>query len=410
MNRSLALVPFLVLPALSAQAAAPELPALLREHRAAISLDSGRLAGPGAEVLREAALRSRFVVVGEDHGIAEIAAFSTALFEELAGAGYRTLVVEDGPAVAAALRQALREPDPVAAVRAFARRYPFSVAFYDMKEESELLARTARAAGPGFDLWGIDQELMGASRYLLDRIAAEPIGADAKARVAKLLEEEAAAYRKSAETGDPSQLFMMTVRREELDALRASLRAPAARRALELLDGLTESREIYLRNMDGRGYESNVRRARLMKRTLAAKLGGGDPPKLLVKIGAFHAFRGINPLGSREVGNYLAETAEAAGADSLHVLVLAAHGKQLAFAGIGRPPRPQDIGPFTRNSKMAGAMPLIEAAGAGPDGSLFDLRPMRAKALDLSGGDPEVPRVLLGFDFAVIIPEGTPSH
>ncbi|MES3023478.1 MAG: hypothetical protein V4857_18085 [Pseudomonadota bacterium] len=377
----------------------------IKAQRQALSIENGKLAGPGAASLRAAVGGSQFVFIGEDHGINEIAQFSSAWFDELAAGGYTTLATENGPAVAAAVRGALRSKDAPAAIAAYNREYPFSLAFYDLKPETEFLARVAQAAGPKFKLIGFDQELMGAAKYLLNQIAREPINAQAKTMVAAMQQRESATYKEAAASGNPGQLYMLAAKDEELAALRKLLTAPKEKPALALLDSLIESRSIYTKNMTGKGYESNLQRARLMKRNLAPYLAADPAQKMLVKVGALHAYRGYNALGSREIGNYLAEHADGRGTRSLHVLVLAPAGKQSGFAGIGRPPSANDVEPIGENHDFAGVLPLY-AATAGESGwTLIDLRPMRQTKQALA--NPKFSSVAQGFDFALIIPVAT---
>ena len=124
----------------------------------------------------------------------------------------------------------------------------------------------------------------------------------------------------------------------------------------------------------------------------------------MVKLGANHAYKGINPLNNRDVGNFLAERAEGLGRTSLHLIVLAAKGKQLRFAGAGKPPQPAEIEPGSSAFKL-----LADAAATGGSWSLFDLRPLRPGLRKLAAGDIDVFNLINGYDFALIIPEGSAS-
>ena len=144
-------------------------------------------------------------------------------------------------------------------------------------------------------------------------------------------------------------------------------------------------------------------RLALFKRTLASRLGAQEQ-KLLVKVGANHAYKGNNPLNNRDIGNFLAERAEGLGQTSLHVIVLAAKGKQLRFTGPGKPHQAALI------ELDSPAFKLLNSAGT-TDGSwsLFDLRPLRSGSRKLAAGDIELFNLINGYDFALIIPEGTAS-
>ncbi|MGX9697512.1 hypothetical protein ACWYXK_11060 [Janthinobacterium lividum] len=398
----------LAMPVLSADKPL-SLPDRLAALRTTIVIDHGKMAGSGAAPLINAGLESQFVLIGEDHGITEIANFSAAYFEALAGQGFTTLIVENGPAVAGALEKALKSNTGVAGIAAFNQAYPVATAFYKWQAEAQFLARIAKAAGPSFQLVGMDQELMGASKYLLDQMAEQPLNPLAKAKIEAFRKLESDNYRRASESGDPRELFMVKVQEEELFALQKLLTAPEEMPALAMLNSLIESRSIYTKNMTpGQGYGSNTQRARLMKQYVASHLTHAPAQRMLLKAGAVHVFRGYNPLGagSREIGNYLAEYAEGRGQKSLHVLVLALKGQQAQFAGIGRASASTEIEKVDSKSSMAGVLPFFAAVKEHKEWSLFDVRPLLGSAKTLANGDSSVQGMIQGYDFVLVIPEG----
>lgn len=385
------------------------LPDRLTSLRTTIAIDHGKMVGSGAATLMDAGLQSQFVLIGEDHGIAEIANFSAAYFEALASQGFTTLIVENGPAVANALAKTLKADTGVAGIAAFNKAYPVATAFYKWQDEAQFLARVAKAAGPSFQLVGMDQELMGASKYLLDQMAGQALNPLAKSKIEALRKLESDDYGRASKSGDPRELFMMKVKDEELYALQKLLTAPEEMPALAMLDSLIESRSIYTKNMTpGQGYSSNTQRARLMKQQVASHLILAPAQRMLLKAGALHVFRGYNPLGagSREIGNYLAEYAEGRGQKSLHVLVLAATGQQAQFAGIGRASASTEIEKIDNKSAMAGVLPFFTAASGHKEWSLFDLRPLLESAKSLANGNSSVHAMIQGYDFVLVIPDG----
>jgi len=378
----------------------------LKANRLAITLDKGTLAGPGAAPLLQASRQAQYVLLGEDHGVAEIAQFSSAYFNALAPAGFTTLVTENGPVAASALEGMLKRPDAVAAIARFDATYPDAIAFYTMRQEAEMLAGFALAAGPRFEQWGIDQEFIGTAKYLIAQMLAQPVNPAARAKLEALRQMEAVASQKAAATGNPMEYLMLSASDEELASLRPLLAGPREQTALGLLDALLDSRAIYQKSaskVPGDRDLSNRMRLALLKRTLASRLGVREQ-KLVVKVGANHAYKGINPLNNRDVGNFLAERAEGQGLTSLHLIVLAAKGKQLRFAGAGKPPQPAPI------ELDGAAFKLLAGAGA-TDGSwsLFDLRSLRPGLRKLVAGDIDMLNLINGYDFALVIPEGSAS-
>ena len=210
----------------------------LQASRLAITLDKGTLSGPGAAPLLQASRQAQYVLLGEDHGVAEIARFSSAYFNALAPAGFTTLVTETGPVVASALEGMLKRPDAVAAIARFDAAYPDAIAFYTMRQEAEMLAGFALAAGPRFEQWGIDQEFIGTAKYLIAQMLAQPVNPAARAKLEALRQMEAVAYQKAAATGNPMEYLMLSASDEELASLRPLLAGPKEQTALGLLDAL----------------------------------------------------------------------------------------------------------------------------------------------------------------------------
>ncbi len=384
----------------------PPLDEMLASVRQPIAIRDGRLDGAGGETLRAAMKATPYVLIGEDHGLREIPAFSSAVFRELAARGTRDLVVEVGPEAGRRLTTALGARDAEAEVRTWIRRYPFSLAFYDLQQELGFLREARAAAGPALRVTGVDQELMGAGRMLLESIAAKD------AALPGLLAQEQAAYAKAVATGNPLDLFMLTGPAADLTAFRDRLLAAKQPRDAAQVTALLDSREIYALNGTS-GFVSNLTRAGLMKRNYVAQLTPAQraaPPPTLYKFGALHVMKALNTLQSREIGNYVAEIADGLGTPSLHVLVIAARGQQRRFAGVGKPyiAAPVDqVGPGV--SDFPYAKPMFEKALASEGWSLFDFRAMRRWSIRRTDLDPWLVRLLFGFDLAVVIPEGTPS-
>lgn len=306
----------------------------LKANRLAITLDQGKLAGPGAAALLQASRQAQYVLLGEDHGVAEIARFSSAYFNVLAPAGFTTLVTENGPVAASVLEAMLKRADAVTAIARFDAAYPDTIAFYTMRQEAEMLAGFAQAAGPRFEQWGIDQEFIGTAKYLIARMLAQPVNPAARAKLEALRQMEAVAYQKAAATGNPMEHLMLSASDEELASLRPLLAGPKEQTALGLLDALLESRAIYQKSaskVPGDRDLSNHMRLALLKRTLGSRLGA-------------------------------------------------------------------------REQK------LVADAGA-TDGSwsLFDLRSLRPGSRELAAGDIDMFNLINGYDFALIIPEGSAS-
>jgi hypothetical protein len=176
---------------------------------------------------------------------------------------------------------------------------------------------------------------------------------------------------------------------------------------------VVKSRSIYLQNKAADNYGSNRERALLMKLNFVEPFSvemqkSGMPPKVLFKFGGWHMYRGLNPLHSCELGNLAGEFAEAHGLKSVHILIVGVKGQQLHFAGIGRAAEPSGVD-IIADKEAAFLKPLYENQLPG-SWTLYDLRALRADFSNYGKIEPELERVIFGYDFAVLIPDPKASH
>jgi len=379
--------------------------------RVELTFDGGRFAGPGAAVIQNAVASAQYVMIGEDHGIAEIPAFSTALCRAIAPQGFDTLAVEIGPSTAAVLSEALDSSDPLSAVAVYDSEHPFSIAFYDFSEEFAFLRACRDAMGPQrFALWGLDQELMGSSAALLAAISAAAPPQD-RAKVQRLEAEDAADFAKAMKSGDPGDMSMVNFDVNELESLRANLAGQGA--GATALNELIASERIYREDMSGLRQSnldrSALQRAHFIAEEQAAFAASGVHPKVLLKMGAYHLFEGTSMLGDRELGNFLAEYAALQGKQAVNILVLGEMGQQLAFAGMGHPyaPVPLDLR-HDKRADFAFMRPFFNGLDTAP--ALYDLRALRSPFAHSGIESVNLERVVDGYDFLVVIPVAHPSH
>lgn len=389
---------------------------LLKKNRGAISVQGGKLTGPSAEVLRAALAEAQFVALGEDHGIRQIPEFAEALCAELAPHGFHHMGLEIGPYVAADLEKMARSTDGAKQLADFDKKYPETIAFYNWQEEFAMLQKCETAASPGhMTIWGLDQEFMGATSFLADKILATNPGPEAKAAMETLLKETNEARASAVKSGNPGDLFMMTAKQAELNHVRDLLKKQGKPEAQKLFDAFLVSREIYQKNMTGDYYKSNRQRALLMKKNFsepfaASSQSNGVLPKVLFKFGAYHMFRGINPLHSSELGNLISEAADANQFNSVHILVAGVKGEQLRFAGIGKPAEAGALDlAGDKDSPFLFFKPLFETQVEN-SWTLYDLRALRDGFSKYGKIDPELERVIFGYDFVVFIPDPKASH
>jgi len=142
-------------PPLSAQPAPQSRPAerflaKLLENRYALSARGGQLSRAGARILRSAIAQSRFVLLGEEHGIAQTPELMAAVCKAAGPQPFHTMAVEEGPLVAAELEGWARRPDGLAQLTAFEKTFPYSINGYKAREEFDMLQQCTRAGESEF--------------------------------------------------------------------------------------------------------------------------------------------------------------------------------------------------------------------------------------------------------------------
>ena len=396
-----------------AQASPPERPlaeritAAAAENRQRLEFDGVGFSGPAWASLVAEGKAAQFFLLGEEHGIAENPKLAGALFTALVPAGYARFMIEVSPPMAGALDAAAR--DGVAGLQQLFASPGYEPAFYGMAEEAALLAQV-RAAIPGDVpvLWGTDYEV-GGDRLLIDRLEGKTRPQTADAPLAALRAASDAAWAQYQETRNPQFIFSFSGD----PALARAVRDAWPERDAEtsaILDTLEETFAINRLWVDGKGFASNERRTAFLRRNFIdqwqAEKAAGRLPRVFAKLGASHLVRGRNFSEVYDLGALMAEAAALEGQHAFHLLVL---------PGVGRPtavlnPSTWSYDPAPpKDDYMQGLEPILAAAH--PDAfTLIDLRPLRPLlGRWREGTDPELMRVVHGFDALLVMSGSTPS-
>jgi len=226
----------------------------------------------------------------------------------------------------------------------------------------------------------------------------------ARAQIEALAEQERTALQAALTSGSPGDLFLLKASDATLDQAAKAIDQDGGDRAKALFAALRETRAIYQSSQSGQG-DSNGRRARLMKRTLAAHFAEAPQARLLMKFGAYHLYKGYNPLGQRDLGNFVAERADGEGVKSLHIVVTGAGGVQAAYNGVGRQVSTNKFDATTgKDADWSKDVMLARPSNTPPgDWFLVDLRRLRSG--DLEALTPEWRALIRGYDLAIVAPE-----
>lgn len=116
---------------------------------------------------------TRFELVEETHFTHEIPRFVSAVCQVMHPDAY---AVEAGPLMTAYVAGQLHDPERATRISAELDREPESIAFRNMRGENNLAANCAEISPSHFELWGLDQEYVGATAPLLDAMLATKPG------------------------------------------------------------------------------------------------------------------------------------------------------------------------------------------------------------------------------------------
>lgn len=377
-------------------------------NRQAVSFHGGTFSGPGWEWLVKEGRASQFFLVGEEHGIAEVPAVVGELFRALRPAGYRHLAIEISPPMADALERQLRSGG-LPGLQTFYRENPMPVAFYTLKEEAGLLAALT-AATPGDALWGLDYEVLG-DRHLLDRLRRKAPAGPAQAAAEALHDKAQAAWKTALESKNPAGLFAFGNPPELFDELRRAWPHPdgESAKAIELLRETLAINRLFV---DGHNWESNDRRARLVRRQFLRRFHAAEArektPRVLFKFGGNHMLRGRNVTEVFDLGSLTAEIAEDRGTAAFRLLVVGGAGTEHADLDpsvMQYAPAPVEI---TAQKELE---PIFRQTL--PEGlTLFDLRALRPlfTGARAKTTDPELMRLVHGYDAILVLTGSHPSR
>ncbi|GAA0466659.1 hypothetical protein GCM10009096_04180 [Parasphingorhabdus litoris] len=362
-----------------------------------ISFGPDGLSGPGADVLREEIARSQFVALGEDHGFADTPQLGRGLAAEMKKHGRTYHAVEIGPWSNKAVQQALRT-DGVTGVATLVAGKPIAIPFVSSREDALLANDFAEPEGT-VDLWGIDQEFIGAPTILLEELKAMAPNAVAREAADSLLQKDLAAVA----AADQGNLLMLSAPPATFTELRAKFTGSPEAQAI--IDSLAESAVIYQHNNARRYFANNADRITLMHRLFLQQYHEAEEPapRVLLKMGAYHLGRGTTPTKMFDIGSLLPGLAAANRMQSLHIAFSGLSGEQLTM-------RPSPEG-YTQVKAVDDKIitPILEAvqidsARIGDTGHyLIPLEPIRRKLE--SKGINELSTfgkfVVLGFDYIV---------
>ncbi|HEX8849716.1 MAG TPA: hypothetical protein VF761_09305 [Gemmatimonadaceae bacterium] len=391
-------------PRAQSQAPGPQASLLeaLRKNRLPITM-SDEPAGAGWDWLVRRARDARFTLVGEEHGVAETAQLSAALFRALRASGYSRVAIELSPVIVQDIEAAARR-DGLQGIEKFFTR-PDSWSPMYLREEARFLASVV-AAAPRSErvLWGFDREIF-SDRYLISKLEAR-VPRRARASYARLKEASTSSAQRREKDPGAEPPFLFAQEPTIVSAVRADWPNPD-RESDTILRTLEESLAINAVARTGTAWDSSERRASWMRSNLAARLNEerrrGSSPKVMLKAGYNHMIRGANYVNIFDVGSMADEVAALDGGRAFHILVLPGPGSRQAVLGPGRSfvsVSSDDFDEFRAgDQRLTRVLSNTDATGH----EVIDLRALRPLAMrGLEAWNADVVRTIHGYDAAVI--------
>jgi hypothetical protein len=365
-------------------------------------VDDNTLRGAGGTWLRDRARDAAVITLGESHATQEIPALMAALLADLQQAdALDVLAIENSPWTTRLMTDRLRAGTD--AYDAFIEQHPAAIPFYNLQTERDLLLQVVRHSSANQPLWGLDQLFVFSTDVAFNRL--EELAPSSAARSAVQSVRSAGASEAASDPrlqNLPSSLPtpLPVYAPAAFDTLRAHF--ADIDEAQTLLDELATSATIYRLN-DTDNYTSNQLRARYLRENLwrrfeVARSASEEPPRIVIKVGGFHAYRGRTPNNALDVGNLAVAMAQAMGGEALNVAVLCGPGSQSTDFPAGT----SDCWPDRLGADFE-ALAQDEAV-------LFDLtalHPMLHDGTLAPGSDME--RILWAFDVIVLIPDAQPA-
>ena len=379
--------------------ASARLLAALQGNRLPLTMTDGP-AGRGWDWLVKEARDARFTLIGEEHGVAETAQFTAALFKALRGSGYNRMAIEVSPIIAQDIEAAARRNGLQGILEFFAAPDTWNPTY--LREEAQFIAAVIDAAPKSERvLWGLDRELF-SDRYLISRLEAK-VPQRAKESFNRLKEASTNAWARHKQNPSVENLFIFSQDPALVSAVRTAWSNPD-RESDTILRTLEESLAINAVARTETAWASAERRAQWKRNNLAARLNEErSTPKVLMKFGYNHMIRGANYVNIFDVGAMTDEIATLSGGRAFHIIVLPGPGSRQAVLGPGRSfvsVSSDEFDEFRAGDQRITRV-LSNANATGHE--VIDLRALRPLAMrGLDAWNPDLVRTIHGYDAAVI--------
>jgi hypothetical protein len=363
---------------------------LLKENTTSLQPGPNGFTGKGWDLIQAGVQQNQYVLIGEDHFMAEIPYFTKQVLKTTT---FNTFALEIDPYVAQILNQKMAQPD-TASLMKWVSQTGAALSFYGLREEFQMLQAANRTHTTFI---GLDQIAMMSDPLIYEELARTATRPSTRQRYVGMAERARISADKFI--ADMSQPTYMQGPMFDQDVAELE-KGPLSAREKEILDAIKLSARIYKT-------QSHPLRVQLMKHQLMAAYESAiKNKKVLVKLGAMHCARGESYLRVYDCGSLLSNLADSEYKTSFHIAIFGKDGVQGSpFKSLPAQKLDPDNGDLKFIKPFFDATPKEEWA-------VFDLLPIR-KALQsqkLKIDDLDLRRTILGYDALVIFPTAHPSH
>ncbi len=186
--------------------------------------------------------------------------------------------------------------------------------------------------------------------------------------------------------------------------LRAALNGRQDRDFAALVDAMIVSQRIYrpFTADQGEALFANIERETLMKRTFlerynAALRADHTPPRVMLKFGAYHMYRGASPTHVQALGGFVSELATQNGQNALAILPLCGPG---GFVGTFDIPEVACDASFAESYGFLA--PYVDQQAL----TIFDLREWRLRPRRWAHLPADIRQAIDSYDLIVVVPNG----
>ncbi len=340
---------------------------------------------------------TQFVFIGEQHGIEEVGMFTNKIYNLAQPFNYQTLCLETDALAANKIFDIAKGENSVNTAKTFNEDFPFSIPFYNNSNDYDLFKNVVLKDGK---IWGIDQTFMVQFRMNFDYMIKTTSSKVFRKKLQTLKGEAIAAYNNSIINKDFNANYIFKYDEKTHNEL-LSLSSNYEER--EILYQLWKTKEIYAyNNISKEYYKNNNVRAQLMKRNFMRYYNNTHNnkdalPKVIFKLGANHAARGLTRTNVFDISNFGSELAISNGLKSLNYIVMGISGE----VAIGNPFAPNPVIPFDNIKQFPKEIQDI-IPSISKKYYVLDLVPLRDNTYDKRYSDA-FKKIMFAYDVIVLV-------